>query len=497
MRRAIVLGCRPASPGSGRSAAPNRAVMSRDFPLRLLLSILIALLLAACSPTTAPPLADHRQLGELRVATRHDAISYRKDGDGEVRGFEYELLLALGERLGVPVRFDTYPDATRALDAVIQGRAHLAAAGLGRNDRLPVRWSAALREVDYVIAARGDGTPIRNEGDLAGRTVSAQRGSLAAQHATDIRRRVPGLNVHFPVRDGEEDLLARLAAGELDLVATDRLHYAFAARLHPDIDIAWELPTPSTISWATSLRDSALATEVDTFIDEAKKSGMLARVADRHFGHIRRLRDADIKGFLDRVGERLPRYRPHFEEAEARTGIDWRYLAAVAYQESQWDPNATSFTGVRGMMMLTSETADRLGVANRLDARESILGGARYLAMLEDDLPAEVPEPDRSWMAAAAYNLGMGHFNGARAIARSLGKDEHAWYDMKGVLPLLSRPQYAARLKSGPARGGEAVMMAENVRSYYDILLRLEPPHAAPLTVPGLRLGRRDAGPGE
>ena len=164
----------------------------------------------------------------------------------------------------------------------------------------------------------------------------------------------------------------------------------------------------------------------------------------------------------------------------------------MAYQESQWDPAATSFTGVRGMMMLTSDTADRLGVANRLDARESILGGARYLAMLKDDLPAEVPEPDRSWMAAAAYNLGMGHFNGARAIARSLGKDEHAWYDMKAVLPLLSRPKYAARLKSGPARGGEAVVMAENVRSYHDILLRMEPAHAAPLSTPGLRLGQRD-----
>ena len=466
--------------------------MTGQTSVRLLLSVLVALALAACSPATAPPLADYRKLGELRVATRHDAISYRKDANGEVGGFEHELLLALGERLGVAVRFDTYPDATRALDAVIQGRAHIAAASLGRNDRLPLRWSAALREVDYVVAARSDSAPIRQESEFAGRTVTARRGSLAAQHATDIRARIAGLNVHFPIHDGEETLLARLAAGELDLVATDRLHYAFAARIHPEIEIAWELPTPSSISWATSLRDADIGTEVDAFIADATRSGALARIADRHFGHIRRLKDADIKAFLERLNERLPRYRRHFEDAEAHSGIDWRYLAAVAYQESQWDPAATSFTGVRGMMMLTSDTADRLGVANRLDARESILGGARYLAMLKDDLPAEVPEPDRSWMAAAAYNLGMGHFNGARAIARSLGKDEHAWYDIKAVLPLLSRPQYAARLKSGPARGGEAVVMAENVRSYHDILLRMEPAHAAPLSTPGLRLGQRD-----
>lgn len=455
-----------------------------------LIVLMLSLVLGGCGRDTAFPLADYRTLGELRVATRHDAISYRTDASGEIGGFEHELLLALGAALGVPVHFDVYPDAARALDAVLQGRAHMAAAGLGRNDRLPLRWSAALREVEYVIAARSSEQPIDIEADLAGRIVSARRGTLAAQQVTDIRHRVPALNVQFPGRSAEEILLARLAAGELDLVATDRLHYALAARIHPELEIAFELPERSTISWALPREEPGLADAVDAFIAEAGRSGQLARLADRHFGHIRRLGDDDVAAFLKRIAERLPRYRRHFEEAEALTGLDWRYLAAVAYQESQWDPLATSFTGVRGMMMLTSDTADRLGVANRLDPHASILGGARYLAMLKDDLPSEVPEPDRSWMAAAAYDLGMGHFNGARAIARSLGRDPHAWWDMKKVLPLLSRPQYAARLKSGPARGGEAVVMAENVRSYHDILQRLEPPQEGGLGLPRLRLSQ-------
>ena len=80
-------------------------------------------------------------------------------------------------------------------------------------------------------------------------------------------------------------------------------------------------------------------------------------------------------------------------------------------------------------------------------------------------------------MAVAAYNLGMGHMNGARAIARRLGKDNTAWLPMKSVLPLMSRPAYAAQLKAGPARGGEAVIMTENVRNYFDILSRFEPGH--------------------
>lgn len=460
--------------------------------LRALLLSLVTLLAIGCAPKEVPRLPGYATLGELRIATRHDAISYREGEDGAASGFEHDLLLALGEALGVPVRFVLYPDATRALDAVLQGQAHMAAAGLGRNERLPLRWSAALREVDYVLVGRSDGAEIAAEADLAGRTVSVRRGSLPADKVSRIRKRLSALNVHFPIRAGEEVLLADLAQGRLDLVATDRLHYALAARIHPEIGIAYELPGKSAIAWALAREDEALARTIDAFIAAAAASGRLARTADRYFGHVRRLDDAAITTFLSRIRERLPRFRAHFHEAEAQTGIDWRYLAAVAYQESHWDAQATSFTGVRGLMMLTADTADRLGVSDRLDPRQSILGGARYLNMLKEQLPAEMPEPDRAWMATAAYNLGMGHMNGARAIARRLGKDDLSWWDMKSVLPLLSRPEYAARLKSGPARGGEAVVMTENVRSYHDILLRLEAPYAPRLTLPALRLGQRD-----
>ncbi|MCK9258357.1 MAG: transglycosylase SLT domain-containing protein, partial [Azoarcus sp.] len=223
-----------------------------------------------------------------------------------------------------------------------------------------------------------------------------------------------------------------------------------------------------------------------------QSGGLIARITDRYFGHVRRLDEQDITTFIARIQERLPRYLKYFQDAEAKTGIDWRYLAAVAYQESHWDPLATSRTGVRGMMMLTAETADRLGVSDRLDARESILGGARYFSMMVDQLPDEIPSPDRLWMATAAYNLGMGHFNGARAIARRLGKDETSWWEMKSVLPLMSRPEYAVRLKSGPARGGEAVIMTENVRNFHDILSRLQTIDPARSGPPQLRLSRQD-----
>lgn len=459
-------------------------------PLLLAIAVLLAGLTAACQPQQPAQPTDFRTDGELRVATRLDAISYRKDAAGTASGFEHDLLLKLGERLGVPVRFIVYADAARALDALVRGEAHIAAAGLGRNERLPLIWSPPLREVDYVLVGRGEAGEMTDEQRLAGHTITVRRGSLSAEFLEGMRKRIPGLKLDFPINAGDQRMLEQLARGHHDLVATDRVHYAIAAQTTPEISIVFDLPLQSEIAWAMppEARDH-LAVEVASFLAEARESELIARVADRYFGHVRRLDGQAINTFLSRLQTRLPKFRAYFKEAQAATGIDWRFIAALAYQESHWDPLATSWSGVRGMMMLTSETADRLGVDDRLDARASILGGARYFAMLRDQLPDPIPEPDRSWMAAAAYNLGMGHFNGARQIARSLGHDNTSWLDMKEVLPLMSRPEYAARLKAGPARGGEAVIMAENVRNYHDILVRLEPPYLPPLQPKGVRLG--------
>lgn len=184
-----------------------------------------------------------------------------------------------------------------------------------------------------------------------------------------------------------------------------------------------------------------------------------------------------MTGILERRITLLRDLVGFFHAAQQDTGLDWRLLAAVAYQESQWNAHAVSPTGVRGIMMLTADTADRMGVKNRLDAQESILGGARYINLLKDGLSEDIPEPDRTWLALAAYNIGLGHLEDARKLAHKLGRNPDDWRDMKATLPLLARSQYNTSLKYGFARGGEARAFAENVRIYYDILSRYEKPY--------------------
>jgi membrane-bound lytic murein transglycosylase F len=181
--------------------------------------------------------------------------------------------------------------------------------------------------------------------------------------------------------------------------------------------------------------------------------------------------------FRERIRDVLPDYRKLFFEAQEVTGVEWRLLAAIAYQESQWDRLATSETGVRGLMQLTEETARHLGVADRLDPRASVLGAARYLRDLKSRLPERIGEPDRTWLALAAFNIGLGHLEDARVLAQKQKLNPDLWADVKKTLPLLALPEYYEQAKLGYARGGMPVVFVDRVRGYYDVLLSQERPH--------------------
>jgi membrane-bound lytic murein transglycosylase F len=147
--------------------------------------------------------------------------------------------------------------------------------------------------------------------------------------------------------------------------------------------------------------------------------------------------------------------------------IDWRLLAAISWQESHWDPQATSPTGVRGMMMLTRNTAQSLGLTDRTDAEQSLDGGMRYLQDMMNKVPDSVPKDERIWFALAAYNMGYAHMLDAMALTKKQKGNPDSWADVKQRLPLLSQKPYYSRLKYGYARGHEAYAYVENIRKYH------------------------------
>lgn len=456
------------SPGVNRSALA--LVM-----LRLLGALSLAWLLAGCGPS---PIAPPEQTGTLVVATRASPATYYIDHAGSPAGFEHDLVTRFAEANGWKVRFEVVATLDEIFKRVDEGTVHLAAAGLSATQARALRFSLgpAYAEVtEQVICHSGKDVPDKPK-DLTGRRIEVVANSSHIDALWWVKLRHPSLRWSEIEAAGEEDLLERVQSGLSDCTVADSTVYTIARHFYPDIEVALELGKPRKIVWAMPKQtEQAFMEKLDDFFGAVKKSGELKRMQERYFGHIERLLEADVRGVLERRTSLLSKYKTLFYRAEIATGLDWRFLAALAYQESQWNPNATSPTGVRGMMMLTGETADRLGVRNRLDPLESILAGARYVVMLKEALPARIAEPDRTWLALAAYNLGAAHLEDARRLAQNLGKSPDAWRDVKDILPLLAQPAYQDQLRFGYARGGEARTLVENVRIYYDILAKYEP----------------------
>ncbi len=437
-------------------------------------ALAVSLVLGACSQPVPPP----ETSGELRVGVRNAPATYYRDEQDRRAGFEHDLIEAFAQKQNWSLDWVERDRREALFELLDSHRAHLGAATLPRpvvRDRHLIAGPILYETPVHVVYRAADKRP-RGASDLAGKRVALLAGSGHLPLLAREKRKHPDLSWTVLEHAWPEELLAQLRANQYDAVLVNGADFDSLRNFYPELTVAFNLGDPQQIVWALAPRSSrAFQNTLARFIEQARQDGTLKRIHERYFGHVRRLAPSDILGILQRHPQRLPALRRHFHEAQTLTGIDWRLLAAIGYQESQWNASATSPTGVRGLMMLTSETADRMGISNRLDARQSILGGARYLVLLKESLPERIAEPDRTWLALAAYNQGLGHLEDARRIAQARGGDPDSWADVKEALPYLSRGTYAAAMKYGYARGYEALSFAENIRNYYDILQRLEP----------------------
>jgi len=459
-----------------------RAVIRQGTPSTTALTIVAAALLL--TPPSCDrgglfdgPVAPFGETDELVVLVRNGPATRFLGADGKYSGIEQDLLELFAKDTGMRLRLVERATFNEILPALRRHRAHLAAANLVATEerRKMLIFGPAYLSVHTVVAYNSDNQRPKNVHDLVGKRVVALTGSSGAEQLRVEALAEPRLQwEEIPAADSIE-LLDKLSSDEVDYVVTDSNIVDLAQNFASNIGRAFNLGQPGTLSWALPKDASPLLVErVNDFFARINGNGTLRNLLDRYYGHIQRLTPADVSAFLERRLLVLPQYRSTFQEAQELTGIDWRLLAALGFQESLWNPLATSPTGVRGLMMLTSETADRLGVNDRLDPHQNIIAGARYLKILKDTLPERIREPDRTWLALASYNVGYGHLEDARILTKRHGLNADSWVDVKKTLPLLTRSDFYVTVKRGFARGGEAVILTENIRNYFDILARYE-----------------------
>ena len=440
---------------------------------------IIALLAClACACEQGPkPVAPIAQSGELVVLTVNGPTTYFEDAQGLPSGLEYDLATMFANELKVKATF-VLTDNPAKIDRLLrEGQAHLAAASLARHFDFPggLAWGPSYHAAQHQIVCRAMDPKPKALADLAGMRIGVIEESVADYLLTDP----PKLSVpieRLPPGTSTADLLEKVANEDLDCALVESTRYTLARRFFPTLEVAFNMGKPVDYAWLVAPGDKKRILEAaGPFFERLRKDGTLKRLIDRYYGHALRFTAVDSSTLLEQIGAQLPKLKTFFMEAELASGIDWRLVAAIGYQESHWDAKATSPTGVRGLMMLTEETADRLQIKDRLDARDSILGGARYFALLKEQLPSRIDEPDRTWLALAAYNVGIGHLEDARVLAQRANLNPDKWQDVRQVIAKLSEPESFKSLKHGYARGGEAMQLVDNIRNYYDVLSRLEP----------------------
>ncbi len=436
----------------------------------------IALLLYGCSENQkSSQLEQVVSSGQLRILTRLSPTTYFKGPDGYA-GIEYDLAQLFAQQLGVRTTFIVPENFNQILSLISEGEADIAAAGLTITDERKnwMRFAPAYQEVTEQLIYRS-GTPRpKSIKDISKGILEVLHGSSHSETLSAHRQKHYDLQ-WLTSRDSSSDELIELVNLQLiDYTIADSNQVSLYRQLYPKLHIAFDISKPRKLAWALNKSDdTSLYDETVRFFKRIKKDGTLKRLLEKNFGHTRSFDYVSNCTFRRHVKQRLPDLQDFFKAAAEKNGLDWRLLAAMGYQESHWNPKAVSPTGVRGIMMLTQSTAKQLRVKNRLDPKESIFGGARYLAQRIKKIPQRIPEPDRTWMALAAYNIGLGHLEDARVLTEQQKGNPDSWIDVEQRLPLLSKKKWYKQTKHGYARGREPVLYVKNIRNYYDLLLWL------------------------
>ena len=439
---------------------------------RLLPLLLVALQgLAGCSGEDS--LDRILASGELVVATRNGPSTYFIEA-GEDAGFEHELVSLFAEELGVEVTYKLRHNISDIFDDLRREQVDFAAAGLSitNSRKAEFRFSYPYYKIDAQILYLAGSDRPRGVEDLVGGRLVTLAGSSHAETFQELQAAYPELTWE-EIEDVEPlDLMDMVTSGAANYAIIDSNEFVANRSFHPRLRVGFNLGDQQSLAWAFSQRenDDRLVERVNQFLARLDADGTLEQLKERQFGHAWGVDQVDSQTFNRRMEQRLPRYEKMFQQVASEYQLDWHLLAAISYQESHWNPRARSPTGVRGMMMLTQSTAREMGVENRLDAMQSMRGGARYFKKIKRLLPPDVYEPDRTWFALAAYNVGRGHLEDARRLTERQGGDPHLWSDVKERLPLLARSKYYKTLKHGYARGWEPVTYVKNIRHYYNIL---------------------------
>ncbi len=392
------------------------------------------------------------------------------------KGFEYDLLKSYADFIKVDLNITAANTTKEAIELSRNPNIHITSASLAKTKEREksFNFGPSYFEVqEQVVCSRKmlwDGVFPKDVEDLSGLRIIVGEDTSYSESIRSLQQDGFDINATFSTEFSTEELLEKVGKNEIDCTIADSNIYALNQRYYPNIVSAFAISGREQLAWLLKRNSKDLEASMYAWLNSFNQSGAMARLKDHYYSFALFFDYYNTKMFFKRIKSRLPKYKKYFKKYGRKYGIPCSVLAAQSYQESHWNPKAKSFTGVRGLMMLTKRTAKQLGVKNRLDPEQSIKGGARHLKQMTKNVDENVVGEDRLKFALAAYNVGMGHIKDAQSLAKKLGYNQYTWSDLKKVLPLLSYKKHYKHLKHGYARGREPVKYVDSIYDYRNIL---------------------------
>lgn len=414
--------------------------------------------------------------GTLKLVTRNSPNTYFLE-KGAPAGFEYELAKAYADHLGVKLELVLPPDFSSIFSTMEQRDGHIAGAMLTVTDARKETFDFSQPYLHSTTAlvfrqTQGKKAP-RNLAELAAsdRKLWVIANSSHAELLHKLKKDHPKLTWHESTDYSSTELLELLHRKEIDFTVVDTITFASQKSFFPGLETAFDLEPPQPLAWMLSQHhDSSLLESLNRFFNNDRTKELIEKLKEKYFNRKNPLNFYDTVAFRRDLQTRFPKIEQYFYMAEQETDIDWHLLASIAYQESHWNPDAVSPTGVRGIMMLTNAAAKEVGVTDRTDPQQSIIGGAHYFVSVMNKIPERITGPDRTWLALAGYNVGFGHLEDARVLTSRAGMNPDKWEDIRKHLPLLTQEKYYRTVRHGYARGYEPVQYVSNIQKYLKLL---------------------------
>jgi peptidoglycan lytic transglycosylase F len=435
----------------------------------LILVLLYIPLLTSCA---GEDLLDRiKKSGEITVLTQNNAhcsYTYRE----KPMGFEYDLAKEFSRYLGVKLKVLT-PPWEGLIEELKKGKGNFIAASMTitSSRQEEVEFSDGYFRIQQKAIIHKNHPRIEKLEDLKGKTIHVRRGTTYAERLAELKD--DGLNINIKLYEGvpTEEFIMMVAQKEIGVTVADSNIALLNRRYYPDVVISLPIEEPQSLGWAVNKGEDSLRKKINEFFKKIKKDGTFEKIFEKYYANVEIFDYLDLKKYHKRLDTRLPKYEKIIKKAAKKYEFDWRLIAAMIYQESHFDPDATSFTGVEGMMQLTRDTAQEMGIKDRNDPEQSIMGGVKYLDMLYEKYN-EAMDPDRLLIALASYNVGRGHILDAQGMVKERNLNPNSWAALEEILPLLRYSKYYKKTKYGYCRGTEPVRYVNRILIYYDILKR-------------------------